>query len=131
MNFKQFAINITNHDIPDINDKMISTTIKPIRRRTLDGFEVIPPESIMKSIDITTNMVRPYLNRMDKVQIPYIEKRFENLERVFNILDMYDCNGIPDWILNTFSNSVYGKSFNKLSNDERSIIAVLSAYILI
>ena len=113
-NFKQFCINITNPNLPDvISDDM--------------DFEI----EDTRIIDNVTTDVRNKLEFIDRISVPYIEGRFDKLDNVGKILEFTNNEDIPDNLLNLISNKVYNKPFNSLSNDERSIIAVLSVYILI
>lgn len=113
-NFRQFCINITNPEIPDT-----FTT------------ECECDASMVSSIDTITTDIKRKINFLDNVSIPYIESRFEKLDKLEKIFDYMEIDDIPDTLMNYVSDKVYGVIFNQLSNDKRSIIAVLSVYILI
>ena len=113
-NFKQFCINITNPNLPDVMTDESDYEMEDSR-----------------IIDNITADIRNKLGFIDRISVPYIEGRFDELDNVGKILELTDNEDIPDELMNLISDKVYDKPFNSLSNDERSIIAVLSVYILI
>jgi hypothetical protein len=113
-NFKQFCINITNPNLPDVDTDSMDYEMEDTR-----------------IIDNITTDIKNKLGFIDRISVPYIEGRFDNLDNVGKILEVTGNEDIPDELLNLIANKVYEKPFNSLSNDERSIIAVLSVYILI
>ena len=113
-NFKQFCINITNTNIPNIHIEAADCY--------LENDELI---------EHVTADIKNKLDIIDHVSVPYIEGKFDNLDAVGDILAFTKHEDIPDALLNLISYKVYDKEFNLLSNAERSIIAVLSVYILI
>ena len=113
-NFKQFCINITNPVIPDVDTDAMDCFVE------LDNV-----------VNHVTSDIKNKLDIIDKIAIPYIEGKFDKLDNVGRILEFLHRENIPDPMLNLIAFKVYDKSFNQLSNDERSIIAVLSVYILI
>jgi hypothetical protein len=115
-NFEQFCINITNPEIPDIET---------------DNCEC--PSELQSSVDVVTGDIsrKIQLNILNKVSVPYIEGTFENLDKVGEILEKLEITEIPDTLLNHIAKRTFGEVFNRLSNVNRSIIAVLTIYILI
>lgn len=113
-NFKQFCINITNPNIPDINT---------------DATMCSPDDGVV--VDALVNDIKNKLEFLDRVSIPYIEGKFDKLDNVGKILEFTKHEDIPDELINMLSYKLYDCHFNQLSNDKRSIIAVLSVYILI
>ena len=113
-NFKQFCINITNPDIPNIE-----TT------------ECDCPDELKQSVKIISNDISHKIDFLDRVSIPYIEARFENLDQIETLLEFMELEDIPDTLLNHVAISTFGEVFNSLSNVNRSIIVVLTIYILI
>jgi hypothetical protein len=91
-----------------------------------DSIEV--EESIAKKIDVISEDILLRIENIEKVHIPYIEAAFDDMHAAFSKIQD---NDIPDEILNRFAVNIFGEPFNQLSNVERSIIAVLSVYILI
>ena len=82
-------------------------------------------------IDNITRDIRNKLDFIDRISIPYIEGKFEKLDNVGKLLEYMKLEDVPDLLINYIARKVYGESYNKLSNDRRSIIAILSIYILI
>lgn len=113
-NFKQFCVNITNNDIPDISDEMDIL----IERKS--------------AIDHIGGDIKHRVDILDKISIPYVEKKFEDLNSVTESLERSGNTDIPDGIMNNFSKKIFDTKFNNLESGwKRSIIAVLSVYILI
>ena len=113
-NFRQFCINITNPNIPDL-----STT------------ECVCPPTLIEAVDTISADIARKARFLHKVSVPYIEARFENLDKVESLLEFMELDDIPDTLLNHVAMCTFGEIFNKLSNEDRSIIAVLTIYILI
>lgn len=88
------------------------------------------PSQYEKPVNVLIKNMKVKKDIFDKVNIPYIEAAFS--EDYPSILeDKLDDGEIPDGIIVTLSFGIYGKNFNKLSDDERTIIKVLSVYICI
>jgi hypothetical protein len=113
-NFKQFCINATNPVIPDID---------PDAEKEYPEYDTI--------IEHVSDDIKNKMEFLDRVSIPCIEGKFDKLDDIGKILEFMHQEDIPDGLLNTFSYKVFDCHFNTLSNDKRSIIAVLSVYILI
>lgn len=113
-NFKQFCINIANPNLPDI-----------------DTEESFCDDKYKQFVDVVSREIRNKLEFIDRVSIPNIEGKFDKLDDIGFILETSNHQDIPDEFINYIAEKVFGKKFNQLSNDERSIIAVLSVYILI
>ena len=113
-NFIQFCKNMTMTDIPDVGD--VSTEISTM---------------LKTRIDTVSNDIKLKLRFLDHVSIPYVESMFDDMDVVIDKLNNLENNDVNDAIINRFANNIYRKDFNELSNVERSIISVLSIYILI
>lgn len=113
-NFQQFCINVTNPDLPDISTD-----------------ESYCDDKLVEFVNIVTNEIKNKLGFIDRVSIPNIEGKFDKLDNVGKILEITGHEDIPDEFINYISEKVFDEKFNMLSNDKRSIIAVLSVYILI
>lgn len=117
-NFKKFCCKMTRSDIPNIPDDIVANISLTEETRI---------NNIGKDIKAKIEFI-------DKVPIPYIEKKFEDLEidDVASILENKNLQDIPDDVLEKFSQIVFGCSFNQLESGwKRSIISVLTVYILI
>lgn len=113
MSFKSFCTSITRPDIPDISE---------------DNTVTITQANAIRNVSVD---IKRKLNKLDIIDIPYINAAFEKMSNVFDSLKKHNMEDIPDGIMNAFANEIYAKSFNQLTQSERSIIATLSAYILI
>ena len=64
------------------------------------------------------------------VTIEYIQYTLDSVDDIDKCLSF--TNGdIPDGMMNTLSNGLYGKHFNDLDRSEKSIIITISAYICV
>lgn len=113
-NFKQFCINITNPMLENLSTDECDAC----------GYD-------KNVIDNITRDIRNKLDFIDRISIPYIEGKFEKLDNVGKLLEYMKLEDVPDLLINYIARKVYGEPYNKLSNDRRSIIAILSIYILI
>ena len=111
--FAKFCESITAPNIPDITgDTPVSVKEQDI-------------------ISHVSNDIRRRVNILDRINIPYVEGSINSAEDVAAKLIANENTDIPEGILNQFAKSIYGKAFNSLTQSERSIIVVLSVYILI
>lgn len=99
---------------------------------TTNPEDVEYPESIQKKLDTLVINMKPKMDILDKVNIPYIEKVFDmKPEVIFKYLNE-SCDGdIPDGVINVLSTKLYAKDFNDMSAGEQAIIKVLSVYLMI
>lgn len=106
------------------------------RSLTVDALPDIAEDATV-TVDLATKIgnlckgIRRQVKCADRVSIPFIEEAFRNVNIVADKLTQNDMEDIPDGIMNCFANELYAKPFNQLHQSERSIIAVLSVYILI
>ena len=114
-NFKQYCMNITYPNIPDIESTSTELNIQ-----------------LQEKIKNVGQYVREKLAFIDRVSIPFVEKKFEDVDVVVSELIESRQEDIPDNVLNAFAKNIFGCIFNELESGwKRSIIAVLSVYILI
>lgn len=114
-NFKQYCMSITYPNIPDIESTSSELNIQ-----------------LQEKIRNIGQYVREKINFIDRVSVPFVEKKFEDVDKVVDELINTEQEDIPDNILNAFSQNIFGCIFNELESGwKRSIIAVLSVYILI
>ena len=118
MTFARFVGCVTRPDIPDISDDIPFVTC--ITERQQCAIENVG-EDIKKKLPI-----------LDKVPIPYVQSVIpDSYDAVEKFLKSTGSEEVPECILEGFAHKIYDKPFNQLGQNERSIIAVLSVYILI
>jgi hypothetical protein len=89
------------------------------------------PFDLESDITALVDMIKPKMNRLDRVHIGFVEHIFDDLNQVNQILkEHYDMN-IDDGVSYALSRYLYDKSFNDLDADEQSIIKVLAVYICV
>lgn len=78
------------------------------------------------------DIMKPKMTILDKIEIlPFIEAEFQDMDRAEQLLAEYNQGNVPDYLLKTFSEKLYGSDFTTLNTDQQSIIKTLSAYICI
>lgn len=90
----------------------------------------------IKSIAYLISQLKPKVNIISKIEIPFIEwyfKKVKNLPETIGEISMkeFGTYQIPDVIMNELSNGIYGNLFNELSQNEKIIIKTLAMYILL
>ena len=68
---------------------------------------------------------------LNRIEIPFIEEAFRDMDRVERLLAAYNQGDVPDYLLKTFAEKLYGSEFTSLNPDQQSIIKILSVYICI
>lgn len=118
MTFARFVGCVTRPDIPDISDE--DSVVTCITERQQCAIENVG-EDIKKKLPI-----------LSKVSIPYVQSVIpDSYDAVEKLVKSTGSDEVPEGILEGFARKIYDKSFNELGQNERSIIAVLSVYILI
>lgn len=118
MGFRQFCTRIATDNI--IN---ISTPEDPMT--------VEIPFNLESSIRVLTDTLKPLRKRFDTISIPYVEKCFDDMGKVYNIMDEEYDGDVDEGIPYALAMYLYDKSFNDLSMDEQAIIKVLTVYLLV
>lgn len=114
-NFKQYCMSITYPNIPNTESESTDLNIQ-----------------LHEKIKNIGQYVREKIDFIDRVSIPFVEKKFEDVDSVVDALIATGQEDIPDNILNAFAKNIFGCIFNELESGwKRSIIAVLGVYILI
>lgn len=111
--FLNFCKNMTFPAIPDIESDSVDA-----------------PANLVSKIDNVANDIERKIENIDHINIGYIEEAFSDMQLVTKKMKEIG-DDVPDEVLNRFAVNIFGEPFNKLSNVERSIIAVLGVYILI
>ena len=94
------------------------------------------PEKYEPIVDGVINTMKNRINNAKTSNVAFIEKCFDDND-VADIMRQKMINNelpdgeVPDGIINKLSMSLYEKPFNDLSNDEQSIIKVLTVYIIV
>ena len=94
------------------------------------------PEKYEPIVDGVINTMKNRINNAKTSNVAFIEKCFDD-NNVADIMRQKMINNelpdgeVPDGIINKLSMSLYEKPFNDLSNDEQSIIKVLTVYIIV
>lgn len=90
------------------------------------------PEQYIEPVNVLVNIMKPKMNRLKKISIPFIESQFDDIDNACKVLDNKTNNmDVPDGIINALSNALYCVKFNDLKNEEQAIIKVLSCYLLL
>lgn len=94
--------------------------------------EMIVPDKYKTSVNSLITIMKPKMDRLDKVSIKFIENCFKDINEAVRYLDRNtNCGEIPDSVINVLSTELYGKSTKCLTEKEQAIIKVLSCYICI
>ena len=112
MKFKQFWVNIANPDHVDI---------------PATGVSSYEPDKMCENI---INIMKPKMDILDKVNVPFIEATFEDMDEVISLLEN-NSSDISDGMILCLSERLYEKHFNNLSDEEQAIIKVLACYLSI
>lgn len=89
------------------------------------------PEQYEEVLDATIKIMKPKMNIVDRISVPFIEKTFEKKPYI-EICDELPNKEIPEGIINRLSIGLYDKVFNDLTDpDQQIIIKVLSVYIIL
>ena len=82
-------------------------------------------------VSVLCHIMKPKMEILDRVEIPFIEALFHDMDVVEDIMEQeYNCN-VPDYLLREFSTELYGLDFASLNADQQAIIKTLSVYICI
>lgn len=76
-------------------------------------------------------IMKPKMTILDRIEIPFIEEAFKDMAKVERLLSTYNEGDVPDYLLRTFSENLYGSEFTSLNEDQQAIIKILSVYICI
>jgi hypothetical protein len=76
-------------------------------------------------------IMKPKMDILDRIEIGFIEEAFRDMDRAEKVLAEYNDGYVPDYLLKTLSETLYGHEFTSLNADQQSIIKILSAYICI
>lgn len=96
------------------------------------GTDMTVPPYFESQVESLIEIMRPKMNRLDRVSVRFIEEYFENIDKVPELFDTNRPTGdVPNSIINKLSTELYGKPVNDLTDDEQAIIKVLSCYICI
>lgn len=97
---------------------------------TEDHDRVSVPEKYSGPVKVLIKNMRNKVEIFDKVTIPYIENAFTN--DYPNILEeKLDDQEIPNALIEELAYGIFDKKINDLTENQRSIIKVLSVYICI
>lgn len=90
------------------------------------------PEQYEQVTNVTISILKPKMSRLDRIEIPFITAKLNSCKTITDIIEeKLNGDDVPDGILNTLSDGLYGKSFNDLTIDEQSIIKVVGIYLII
>lgn len=112
MTFKQFCINISNPEHVDIP----TTSTTPYK-----------PDDMYENI---INTMKPKMDILDRINVPFIEAVFDNMEEVKDLLEN-NSPDIPDGMILDISEKLYKDHFNNLNDEEQAIIKVIACYLSI
>ena len=118
MGFRQFCKRIAT-------DNVISINVPE------DPMTVEIPFNLENHIRVLTNTLKPLRKRFDGVSVPYVEKCFDDMGAVYDILNEDYNNDVDDGIPYALSMYLFDTQFNDLSADDQAIIKVLAVYLLV
>ncbi len=93
--------------------------------------ETSVPDDIKGRTHALCNIMRTKVEILDRIEIPFIDKAFEDIDKAEHLLMEYNHGDIPDYLLKEFSTNLYHQEMKDLTDDQQSVIKVLSAYIII
>lgn len=76
-------------------------------------------------------IMKPKMGILDKIEVGFIEEAFRDMDKVERLLAEYNDGEVPDYLLKTLSETLYGPEFTSLNPDQQSIIKILAVYICI
>lgn len=88
------------------------------------------PSQYEKAANILIKNMKTKRDIFDKINVPYVENAFTG-DYSIKLNDKLNNHDVPNELIAGLSFGIYGKNFNMLSDDERTIIKVLSVYICI
>jgi hypothetical protein len=88
-------------------------------------------EALEQRVNVLCEIMEPKMDILNRVEIPFIEEKFMDMDYVAKILSGYNQGDIPDYLLKTLSERLYKTEFTALNSDRQSIIKTLSVYICI
>lgn len=118
MGFRQFCQNIAT-------DTLMTISVPA------DPNVVEIPYNLESHITVLTNTLRPMVSRFDNIRVRYVEACFEDMTKVFEILDQEYAGDIDDNIAYALSVYLFDKQFNDLDVSDQAIIKVLTIYLLV
>lgn len=88
------------------------------------------PNEYVSTVSRVIDDLKYRVDDFGDVTIEYIQYTLDSVDDIDKCLSF--TNGdIPDGMMNTLSNGLYGKQFNDLDRSEKSIIITISAYICV
>ncbi len=88
------------------------------------------PKEYVSTVGRVIDDLKYRVDDFGDVTIEYIQYTLDSVDNIDKCLSF--TNGdIPDGMMNTLSNGLYGKHFNDLGRSEKSIIITISAYICV
>ena len=88
------------------------------------------PKEYVSTVGRVIDDLKYRVDDFGDVTIEYIQYTLDSVDDIDKCLSF--TNGdIPDGMMNTLSNGLYGKHFNDLGRSEKSIIITISAYICV
>ena len=112
MKFKQFCVNIANPDHVDIST---------------NGTTSYEPDKMCENI---INIMKPKMDILDKINVPFIEATFEDMDEVVTLLEN-NSSDISDGMILRLAENLYENHFNNLDDEEQAIIKVIACYLSI
>ena len=88
-------------------------------------------DDIKSRANVLCDIMKTKMDILDRIEIPFIEARFQDIDHVEDILEKYHNGDVPDYLLKLFSTNLYGQEFTSLNLDQQAIIKTLSVYICI
>lgn len=86
------------------------------------------PEKYQTIVSATIEIMKPKMDILDRVSIPFVEAVFNDMQDVDAKLADLD---IPEGIINTLASKLYQKNVQNCNDREQAILKVLTVYIML
>ena len=89
------------------------------------------PDAFRESFDALVSQMKNKMNRLDRIEVIFIQNKFTNMEKIYDILDAEYQGEVNDDLAAALSRALYNADFNNLVSEEQCIIKVLTVYLMI
>ena len=90
----------------------------------------VPDEYIEKVIG-TNRLLKSSARRLGNLEFPSIESKLNSVDVDTTVKEKLGCDDLPNEVIQALSMGIYEKLYSELTEDECSIIKLLSVYIII
>lgn len=93
--------------------------------------ESVVTDDMKRRVKALCSIMSTKVGIADRIEIPYIESAFQNLDKAEAVLQSYNDGDVPDYLLKEFSTNLYHQELKELTDEQQNIIKTLAAYICI